>query len=361
MKNYLEFNEHINLYPIVIISEKIKSAQFKPITDDQIAEELGISKPIIKNLIKPSKPLHFTYSFRKGTSLKIKDGCLPFMVLFWSVFLSVVYGDSFLDGLEVFGISIIIGLIFLLLFSYQWLKFSKDYSSTKIQFSEEEIKRQEKEYQTKLEKYYSEKEKIEAEYKLELYKYKSKIETKRDEITKSIYLKNLEPEIYASRGKLSPRRGIAELKFLEELNNEMKKLIFVDMVPRLNSYGTSNTYNPDFTLICPITNLHIDIEIDEPYSLINKTPIHYEGCGDDERNNFFLELNWCVLRFTEKQIIESTLDCIKTIKSVYENIVNMSIGYDNFLESETKWSYEESLIMQKNGYREKYLNNKKYH
>lgn len=357
MKDYLKFNDHINLYPIVIISGKIKSAQSHTITDDEIAEELGISKPSKKNLIKPSKPLHFTYSSNNRTVLKIKDGGLPIIVLFFSVLGSIIYGDSFLDGLEIFGGAIFIGSIFLLLFSYHWLKFSKDYSSTKIQFSEEKIKRLEKEYQAKLEKYYSEKENIEEEYKLELDKFKSKIEAKRDEIAKIKYLRSLEPETYASRGELSPRRGFAELKFLEELNTQMKELIFVDMVPKFNSYGSSNTYNPDFTLICPNTKLHIDIEIDEPYTLVKKTPIHYIGCRDDERNNVFLELNWCVLRFTEKQVIENTLECIKTIKSVYDNIINMSIGYDNFLESVPKWSYEESLIMQKNRYREKYLNN----
>ena len=85
MKDYLEFNDHTNLYPIVIIPEKIKSAQFKPITDDQIAEELGILKPSKKNLIKPSKPLYFTYSSNNRTVLKIKDGGLPIIVLFFSV------------------------------------------------------------------------------------------------------------------------------------------------------------------------------------------------------------------------------------------------------------------------------------
>jgi hypothetical protein len=131
------------------------------------------------------------------------------------------------------------------------------------------------------------------------------------------------------------------------------------MVPQINSYSTSNTYNPDFTLICPKTNLHIDIEIDEPYSFINKTPVHFFGCNDDERNDFFLKINWCIIRFTEKQVVENTLECIETIKSVYENIINMSIGYNNYLKSEPRWTYEESLIMQKKLYRESYLNIKK--
>jgi hypothetical protein len=142
---------------------------------------------------------------------------------------------------------------------------------------------------------------------------------------------------------------------LEQLDSELKGLIFVDMVPRLNSTGSKNIYNPDFTLICKQTNLHIDIEIDEPYSLSEKLPIHYLGSSDDNRNEFFLNNNWCIIRFSERQIIQQTSECTETIKSIHNSIIEMKTYYSTNLSVDARWTYEESLIMQKNRYRENYL------
>lgn len=364
MNNYIEFNEHTTQYPVVIISDKIKKAQFATITDDIIAEELRISKPVKKSIIKPTEPSRFKYKFITTPNLKLTNGCLPLFIFLLAITLGWQIGDSFIEAFKITFIFFGLGLIYILLMSLfsdeKIIQLTKKSKSIKIPYSEEKIKRLEEEYTQKMEKYYIEKRKIENKFKSELETYKSKIKANRERVINDIYLRNLEPETCASRGELSPRRGTAELKFLEKLNSHLKEFIFVDMVPQLNSYSTSNTYNPDITLICPKTNLHIDIEIDEPYTLVDKKPIHYIDCGDDERNEFFLGLNWCIIRFTEKQVVENTLECIKTIKSVYDNIINMSIGYDNFLESIPRWTYEESLIMSKNQYREKYLNNNKY-
>src|SRR4051812_45600587 len=49
--------------------------------------------------------------------------------------------------------------------------------------------------------------------------------------------------------------------------------------------GWKYPYQPDFILYYQIHNLCIDIEIDEPYVLSNKLPIHF---NDEKRNNFFL-------------------------------------------------------------------------
>ena len=45
-------------------------------------------------------------------------------------------------------------------------------------------------------------------------------------------------------------------------------------------------YYPDFTFICDETRLHIDIEIDEPYSLPDKKPIHYVGIDEWQNESF---------------------------------------------------------------------------
>jgi len=359
MKDYIEFNKHTNQYPIVLISKKIKDLQFVKVSDELVGVELKISKPEKKKLFKPIEPSSYKVEYINKPNLVIKDGCGLLLIIIIGIILGWNLGNTFLSKITFF--LFILG--FLLLYRFILSLFSNDFDIKitnkleliKIPLSEEIVKKQREEYEKNLEKYYSDFEKTEKDFKIELEKYNSIIELNRKKITKDIYLRSLKPNIKATRGELSPKRGRAELEFLVKLNNHLKEYIFVDMVPQLNSNRNSRTYNPDFTLICPKTGLHIDIEIDEPYSFQNKTPIHYIGCGDNERDNFFLELNWCVIRFTEKQIIENTSECIKTIQSVYDNLINMSSGYDNFLKSEPKWSYEEALIMQNKSYREKYL------
>ena len=194
------------------------------------------------------------------------------------------------------------------------------------------------------------------EYIEQLKTYNAEIISSRQKIKKRIYQKVLNSDLPASRGSISLRRGYTELFFLNYIGEELKGLIFADMVPRIDWYEERNTYNPDFTLICNKTNLHIDIEIDEPYSMPDRTPIHYIGCSDDQRNDFFIKNNWCIIRFSERQIILNPLECLETIKSVYNNIIEMNECYSTNLKSEPRWTYEESLIMQKNRYRENYRN-----
>jgi hypothetical protein len=129
------------------------------------------------------------------------------------------------------------------------------------------------------------------------------------------------------------------------------------MVPKASWSSNQETYNPDFTFICKETGLHIDIEIDEPYALKDKTAIHYIGGSDDERNQFFLDNNWCIIRFTEKQVIQQTEECINTIKSIHECLLNQKEYYYSELIPEPRWTYEEAFIMQGKGYREGYLRN----
>lgn len=116
-----------------------------------------------------------------------------------------------------------------------------------------------------------------------------------------------------------------------------------------------DSYYPDFTFICRNTELHIDIEIDEPYSINDKTPIHYIDSTDDERNNWFLNENWCIIRFSEKQIILEPDKCINLIESVVSNILNRNLKFEYDLIKDKKWSYEESLVMALKNSRHDYL------
>ncbi len=357
----IKFDNQNENYPIVLIPDNIFTRLHSEIDESTVASELNITKPQKVALRKPEAPSKYTYQKKERieTELTQHSGCIP-MVILASIVISIFVADSFLEGLKfiLFGtLGYLAFFSIMLLFNGEFLiKFKSRTDYEKVNLSPEELNNLELEYKEKLNQYNSNYESSERAYKIELERYWTKIETSKNKIRRKLYLENLKPIMVASRGSLSLKRGAAELKFLEQLDSELKGLIFVDMVQRLDSAGNRNTYNPDFTLICKQTNLHIDIEIDEPYSISEKQPIHYIDCSDDRRNEFFLDNNWCIIRFSERQIIKNTSKCIETIKSVYNNLVEMNSYYSTNLSIEERWTYEESLIMQKNRIRENYLN-----
>lgn len=357
----INFDNQNENYPIVLIPDNIFTRLHSEIDESIVASELNISKPQKAELRKPEAPSKYTYqkSEKIKTELTEHSGCIPFVFL-GSIVLSFFIADSFLEGLKfiLFGtLGYLAFFSLLLLFDGKFLiKFRNQTDYVQVNRSPEELKKVELEYKEKLNAYNLNHEANERKYKAELDSYRSKIDTNKNKIKKKLYLQNLNPIMVSSRGSLSLKRGAAELRFLEQIDSELKGLIFVDMVPRLDSAVSRNTYNPDFTFICKQTNLHIDIEIDEPYSISEKLPIHYIGSSDDKRNEFFLNNNWCIIRFSERQIIQNTSECIETIKSIYNSIIGMYSYYSTNLSIEARWTYEESLIMQKNRYRENYLN-----
>ena len=113
-------------------------------------------------------------------------------------------------------------------------------------------------------------------------------------------------------------------------------------------------YTPDFAYVDPENNwLSIDIEIDEPYTprqYSNNSqliPTHYIG-QDDERNYFFQEHDWYVIRFSERQVILYPKSCCKVIaKLIYEITGNESVlrQFDKIpdLQPEPLWTENDSI------------------
>lgn len=104
-----------------------------------------------------------------------------------------------------------------------------------------------------------------------------------------------------------PQRGKSEDMLFYSLMKELPSYVKMDKV--------LGNYAPDLILhngcSCPI-----DLEIDEPYELRTKKEIHYIGCGDEERNNFFTSNDWFVLRFSENQIKSHLNECLKIVKAL---------------------------------------------
>lgn len=137
-------------------------------------------------------------------------------------------------------------------------------------------------------------------------------------------------------------------------------------------------YQPDICLFYEDKKYYIDIEIDEPYDLESKTPIHYlsdELHINITRDNYFVkEANWTVIRLTEESIvnfpIHSGLYCFWYAAALMENIqltqtirslnVKLLKNEDSLMSLEDIirvkcWTKSQAEDYAQNNYRESYL------
>lgn len=103
--------------------------------------------------------------------------------------------------------------------------------------------------------------------------------------------------------------------------------------------------------------LYIDIEIDEPYDIVSRKPIHYTENGDNLRDRYFIRNGWCVIRFAEQQIKDNIEGVINYIKRILRWLTdeNGIKFHENTLKFLNRWSYEDAVVMSSNNTRENYL------
>lgn len=148
------------------------------------------------------------------------------------------------------------------------------------------------------------------------------------------------------------KKGLMEPAFSIILNRNFKNMIFQDKM--------LDAYCPDFIYFNKKINLYIDIEIDEPYKLSTKEPIHFTG-SDELRDSFFLSKGWCVIRFSEKQVVRQYQECCNEIKKLVNSIYRNSHRFSNnklYLEKEPVWTKEVAIRMSKEDFRYSYLSQK---
>jgi hypothetical protein len=109
------------------------------------------------------------------------------------------------------------------------------------------------------------------------------------------------------------------------------------------------------------TGLAIDIEIDEPYEGRTGKP-HYciDRGKDNQRNQFFLERNWVVMRFSELQVVKYPDSCCKAIARIvsqitgdYRGLVQLQNVADLLLHKQ--WTVKEAIYMSQIKFRKSYL------
>ncbi|MBD3637216.1 MAG: hypothetical protein HUJ25_07695 [Crocinitomicaceae bacterium] len=121
--------------------------------------------------------------------------------------------------------------------------------------------------------------------------------------------------------------------------------------------GWKYPYQPDFILYYPKYNLCVDIEIDEPYAMGSKKPIHF---NDEKRNNFFLSKGWHIIRFAEEQICKYPDLCCKMISEFIRFTTGECIwteGMEDFkdIPDISAWTKNEAEKMANSSYRNDYL------
>jgi len=113
-------------------------------------------------------------------------------------------------------------------------------------------------------------------------------------------------------------------------------------------------YTPDFAYVEPENNwFSIDIEIDEPYTprqYPNNSPLRPTHCigQDDNRNYFFQQHDWYVIRFSERQVFLYPESCCKVIAQlIYTFTGNESVlrQFDKIpdLQPEPLWTEDDSI------------------
>ncbi|SFC21767.1 hypothetical protein SAMN04487907_1031 [Zunongwangia mangrovi] len=345
------FDNNIEKYPIVLIPDRILKNINTGIPESLVLKNFSLKRPEKPYTYPPRRPQKFkTVDYYKFNFFDL--GCIVHTILgcLAMSLLSVVLGlMPFLDAF--FGIFVILGLFTILtagIFQGNPLLPRSTKHQREVEISDEEYQANMEKYEDERIIYISKKLEREKKYELDLKNYESRFKKEKNKIAHKIHLEDLRPTKSAIRIFNTNKRGANEIKFLKVLNDRLRNYTFIDKAI------SNNSYSPDIVLVSPTSGLHIDLEIDEPYTLHDNSPIHYKGCKDSDRNDYFLSHNWCVIRFTERQIVQNSEECCKTIISIIDSLENRIPKFDTFLDGEKSWSYEDAIILADNNYRFSY-------
>lgn len=156
---------------------------------------------------------------------------------------------------------------------------------------------------------------------------------------------------FATSGVMEPVLTKA-LKEIPQIEPKIQILQNISVPVNNRTYG----YKPDIAIIWREKNIFIDVEIDEPYDIISRSPIHYKGCGDGLRNAYFLDNGWNVIRIAEKQIVDNCAKVVDYIKLCLCQLAeDCRFKVERDIEKVNRWSYTEAQKWAKEGLRESYL------
>ncbi|MEO0726650.1 MAG: hypothetical protein AAFZ63_19050 [Bacteroidota bacterium] len=273
------------MYPVVKIPKGISKAILSKPTVQEIEKNLGLTKPVEPKRKIIHRPLSTTSKQVRRSEYE-GQGCLIVAVI-----LSIILGVSIAWEEPIGTKFVAIGGAFIWLFIIS-LAEGAGLTGGLLAFREvRSYEKQEKDstvYQKELNEYQEKRQQADLDYERKMVEYKRKKEEfekryrlRSQHVARSIYQKSLKSFSTIERLR-NTKRGRSEVFFLEQLIERFRTNIKVDVVPSKSGY-----YYPDFVYVCNQTGLCIDIEIDEPYTMAEKEPIHYIGSSDEERDEFF--------------------------------------------------------------------------
>lgn len=150
--------------------------------------------------------------------------------------------------------------------------------------------------------------------------------------------------------------GVSEPLLVAEVEKLCKKYDGLTLLDKIAVpiQNREYSYRPDIALYWEKYNLFIDIEIDEPYDICSHKPLHYIGCSDNLRDTYFTRNGWCVIRYSENQVLNQLPETIKHLEFII-NWLTDKYHKDYDLFEETRWTYDEAAQLAKSSQREKSL------
>ena len=186
----------------------------------------------------------------------------------------------------------------------------------------------------------------------------------RYKLLKKLLKKIVQPPAIQSKG--GAQQGVSEKQFFIYLCRYFSDFYDFCMGGEFPIPSTSFRYTADFILVHQPTGLAIDIEIDEPYDGRTGKPHHcVDRNKDSQRDRFFLERNWVVIRFSELQVVKYPDACCKAIARVisqitgdYRSLVKLQNVKDSLPHQQ--WKVKQAVYMAKTKFRNSYLKNNYY-
>jgi len=157
-------------------------------------------------------------------------------------------------------------------------------------------------------------------------------------------------------------RGYKEKSFENEMYAHLPSELIISGEYALPTGENSRPFEPDIVIIhkTPNINLFIDVEIDEPYGGITRSPTHQIQGLDDSRDLYFTHRGWIVVRFAEVQIVKQPIQCISYLAKLIHKI-DPSLNFNKQLlqksdpDSVDRWTSVQAEQWAKENKREEYL------
>ena len=192
----------------------------------------------------------------------------------------------------------------------------------------------------------------------ELLKTEKEIANFRRKLLVTLLSKIRKPLVHGNHARI--RKGVSEDYVAHALANYFVGKVHTNgSIAPASDATTAKGPLPDILIHDLDKGYSFVIEIDEPYELQYGQPIHCLG-EDDERDNYFLNENWGVIRFAEVQFITQPEICCDfiayTINKITAGLAELPVkGKYLALNKVPVWTEKEARQMETDDFRATYL------